>query len=122
MPIVLLTWILVIFSLFHFHDKTIIAGAAYESAIVGAELWNDEEENKTLKIERYFQERIRGKLLFYQTVNSEIFLEKTKVRVTAFATRNMMNINVEQQAAITVPEQEIIKWQHWKENVEGTIE
>ena len=65
MPVVLLTWILVIFSLFHFHDKSVIAGAAYESAIVGAELWNDVGEEKMSQREQccsqqYFPKGRRG--------------------------------------------------------------
>ena len=121
MPVVLLTWILVIFSLFHFHDKSVIAGAAYESAIVGAELWNDVEEEKITKIEKYFQERVKDKLLFYKNVDSEVKVEETKVEITATTARYFMKVNVKEWAVISMPEQEIRKKQCWEEAVEDAI-
>ena len=44
MPVVLLCWMAVIFALFYYHDKNIIGGAAYETAIVGSEEWRWQKE------------------------------------------------------------------------------
>ena len=33
-PVVLLVWMAVIFGLFYYHDKGILTGAAYETAVV----------------------------------------------------------------------------------------
>ena len=44
MPVVLLCWMAVIFALFYYHDKNIIGGAAYETAIVGSEEWRWKKE------------------------------------------------------------------------------
>jgi len=44
MPVVLLCWMAIIFALFYYHDKNIIGGAAYETAIVGSEEWRWQKE------------------------------------------------------------------------------
>ena len=58
MPVVLLCWMLVVFALFFYHDKSVIAGAAYESAVMGTELWAEETGYRSAKIEDYFREII----------------------------------------------------------------
>lgn len=119
MPVVLFTWVMAIFLLFHFHDKSILSGAAYESAIVGAELWNEERIEKEEKINRYFQERIRDKLLFYGKVESQVVMDDAQVIVTAAARRYRMNVKVEERALITNPEKGVREVLKWKELVEG---
>lgn len=104
MPLVLLCWMLIVFELFYYHDKSIIAGAAYESAVMGSELWAEEIEYRSAKIEDYFRERIQGKLLFYKNVEVGILVDTDKVRVKAEASKYLMFLKVEEQAAITEPE------------------
>ena len=104
MPVVLLCWMLIVIALFYYHDKSIIAGAAYESAVMGSELWAEETEYRSAKIEDYFRERLQGKLLFYKNVEVGILVDTDKVRVKAEASKYLMLLKVEEQAAITEPE------------------
>ena len=57
MPVVLLCWMAVIFALFYYHDKNIIGGAAYETAIVGSEEWRWQKEIEEWKNGAVFSEK-----------------------------------------------------------------
>lgn len=122
MPLVLGTWMVVILVLFHFHDKSILSGAAYEAAVVGTELWNIDAEEKETKVNIYFQERISGKMLLYSKAECEVKIDETKIEIIATATKKIMKIRVQQGAAITSPEKVIRQMQRWKEWSEEEIE
>lgn len=119
MPVVLLCWMFVIFALFYYHDKGVLAGAAYEAAVVGAELWVAEEENRSVITEDYFRKRIDGKLLFYRTVEVRVQVAQKEVQVEASAVKNRMILHVEERAVITEPEKRVRDMTIFKETVEG---
>lgn len=123
MPVVLLMWMLVIFALFYYHDKNIISGAAYETAVAGSEWYHEQkhiqengkeggEEDQELSEEKlvaYFQKRIRGKMIFFGQASVEIEKTDQRILVKAEAGKRRMAITVEKGAALTVPEEEIRK-------------
>lgn len=112
MQVVLLVWVLVIFALFYYHDKNIVAGAAYETAVVGSELYHEEKkvmEDAEERISGYFQNRIRGKLIFFSRVSVEVRIEKERIQIRAGARKRGMTLSVEKGAALTIPEEEIRK-------------
>lgn len=118
MPVVLLCWMLVVFALFYYHDKSVIAGAAYESAVMGTELWAEETGYRSAKIEDYFRERINGKLLFYRNVEVRIMVDQAEIRVEAEAVKYLMMLHVEEQAAVTEPEKVVRDMVILKETIE----
>lgn len=122
MPVVLLCWIAVVFALFYYHDKNVIAGAAYEAAVAGTELWVEETEYRSAKIEDYFRERINRKLLFYRNVDIHILINQTEIRVEVFAVKYLMTLHVEEQATVTQPEKVIRDRLILKETVEDVTE
>lgn len=107
MPVVLLCWMAVIFALFYYHDKNIIGGAAYETAIVGSEEWRWQKEIEDGKMEQYFQKRIENKLIFFDAVSVETAVVKDEFEVTAGAQKRKMRVSVKRSAALTVPEEKI---------------
>lgn len=109
MPVVLLAWMLIIFALFYYHDKSIVNGAAYETAVVSSEILHEEGELPEGKMERYFQERIRRKMLFFGGASVQISSEEDRVSVKARAAAKGLRISVERSAAVTVPEERIRK-------------
>lgn len=119
MPVVLLCWMFVIFALFYYHDKSVMAGVAYEAAVVGAELWTEEDENRSVITEDYFRKRIDGKLLFYRTVEVRVQIEQKEVQVEASAVKYRMILYVEERVAITEPEKKVRDMAILKETVEG---
>ena len=122
MPVVLLCWMAVIFALFYYHDKNIIGGAAYETAIVGSEEWRWKKEIENGKMEQYFQKRIENKLIFFDTVSVETAVVKDEFEVTAGAQKRKMRVSVKRSAALTVPEEKIRRKKVLQEIVERNQE
>lgn len=121
MPVVLLTWMLIIFALFYYHDKNILAGAAYETAVVGSELMHEEKEPPTEKIESYFQNRINNKMLFFRDADVEVVTDKEEMIVRARASAKGLTVKIEKKAAVTVPEKKIRKIRKLKRKIERNI-
>lgn len=107
MPVVLLCWVAVIFALFYYHDKNIIGGAAYETAVVGSEEWRWQKKIEDGKMEQYFQKRIENKLIFFDTAAVEITVGKDEIEVAAKARKKRMRVAVKSSVALTVPEEKI---------------
>ena len=57
-PIVLMVFMASVYIIFYFHDKNILSGAVYETAVVGSGRKGYEKE----ELEAYFRRRIKGKL------------------------------------------------------------
>lgn len=118
MPVVLLTWMLIIFALFYYHDKNIIAGAAYETAVVTSELARTENEVPTGKAEQYFQDRIRGKLLFFGGADAAIAVGETEITVRASAAAKGLSVSAEKRASTVIAEKKIRKIKILKQKIE----
>lgn len=99
-PIILMMFAVLIYILFYYHDKNIMAGAAYETAVVGTERQDCEEE----ELERYFQRRVRGKLILFPSVQEKIQIEKESVTIVCRARKKRMKIEVSMSARRTEPE------------------
>ena len=100
-----------IYAFFYYHDKNIIAGAAYETAVVGS---NKARENRIhrldLEIEvgqmwrnwkHFFQSRLNGKCILLSTIQGQVTVEGGEVCVRAQGTWRKMKVSVEKRAAIT---------------------
>lgn len=121
-PVILLMWMLVIFALFYYHDKTLVIGAAYETAVVGGEWYEEADEVETEKIGEYFQNRIRGKLLFYSYISADVQMEEDLLIVDAGARKRGMRIHVVQKVKIRNPKKEIRRIQIIKDSLEDLKE
>lgn len=121
MPVILLMWILIIYGIFLFHDKVILSGAAYETAVVGSEYVHEDEISEG-ELEQYFQDRIDGKLLFFPEVTAQAEIEEDQITVSSQASRKGMGVSVIQRAPITFPEKEIRKIRMIKDGLEGVFE
>lgn len=118
MPVILLMWMLVIFALFYYHDKTLAIGASYETAVVGGEWYEEADEVETERIGEYFQNRIRGKLLFFSYISVEVQLEDDWLLVDANARKRGMRIHAVQKVKIRNPQKEIRRIQIIKDGLE----
>lgn len=54
MPVIFLSFLIGVYMLFYFHDKNILLGAGYETAVVGSEKVKWSEENIEKKMETFF--------------------------------------------------------------------
>lgn len=122
MPVVLLCWILIIFTFFYYHDKNIIGGAAYETAVVGSEQWRWQKKLEEGKMEEYFQNTIKRKLLFFDRVSVTITPTDDEICVEASARKKRMSVAVRRSAAIGVPEERVRAREILREMLEKNTE
>lgn len=110
-PIVLIVFLLIVYTVFYYHDKNILIGAASETATVGAQMERRPDKKGQVSLEEFYQERIRGKLIFFSGVQISVNTSRKWVEIEAYASRRKMHIHILQRAAITEPEKAIRrKW------------
>lgn len=102
-PIILFVVATAITILFYWHDRNVLKGIAYETAVVAAERGAASEEELKSNTERF----IRGKLVWFP--GAVVTVEKTQetVTVTARASHRGMVAEAESQMPITCPEKTI---------------
>lgn len=108
MPIVVLVFLLTIYTIFYYHDKNILIGAAGETAVLGAQIERQKEENKA-DLHNFYRERVRGKLVLLHLTEIEVTKGKKWIEVTAWAGKTRMRVSVRQKAIIPEPEKKIRK-------------
>lgn len=118
MPVIFLIFTSAVYLMFYYHDKNILAGAVYETAVVGsqkirAEGADDTDEGGAYpesagsieeSLEALFQTRIRRKLVLFHGAAVSVDCSETQIKVTAKAVRNKMRVTVTGRAAVTKPE------------------
>ena len=108
-PIIFLIVAALIYVSFYFHDKNIITGAAYETSVAGGAFMRWEEENPESLLQDFYQERMKGKLIFFRKTEVEIKCMKEEVRVTVFASRKRFKVKIIQKYRYTKPEESLRK-------------
>ena len=72
MPLILLLLMSSILAVFYFHDKNILAGAAYETAAVAGTRAREEEGADAGEMEALFRERAEGKCILFPTPSASV--------------------------------------------------
>ena len=122
MPVILFMWACIIFALFYYHDKSILEGAAYETVVVGSELWVAATEEKEQRCCAYMQERVNGKLLFFEYFDVMVEASEEKLVIEAYASKYGMSLRVKEQAVITNPEAKVRELHVLKKEIEENVE
>ncbi|MDD3403868.1 MAG: TadE/TadG family type IV pilus assembly protein [Hespellia sp.] len=104
MPVVLLVFLAVVYTAFYFHDKNVLSGMAYETALIGAQTQRLPEEMKEEEMTGFFREHTAGKLILLSNPQVTVSRDTSYVIVKATASRRRMKINVEMKALIMEPE------------------
>ena len=134
MPIIMLLIMSSIYAFFYYHDKNIIAGAAYETAVVGSNKAREKPDLQTgsgdrsgdrsgtdaAELETLFQSRVNEKCILLSTIQGQVTVEEDEVCVRAQGTWRKMKVSVEKRAAITEPEKKLRDIKKIKEFVNGT--
>ena len=96
-------------------------GAAYETAVVGAQKVRWDEEDAESQMKQLFKERIKGKFIFFAQASAEIEIGEKAVSVNARAAKGRMRMRTRQRATITEPEKYIRDLRRvqnaWKQNI-----
>ena len=92
---------------FYYHDKNIIAGAAYETAVVGSTKAREKDGIQEAELKALFQGRVGKKCILFPGAVAVCSVSKEEIRVSAVAKRRKMSLAVESRAAVTEPERYI---------------
>lgn len=106
-PMVLLIFLIVIYTVFYYHDKNILIGAASETAAVGTQMERRPDKDGQTGLSEFYQQRIEGKLIFFSGAQVSVDVSRKWVEINAYASRREMKIHILQRAAITEPEKAI---------------
>lgn len=105
MPVFLGLFVLIIHTVFYFHDKAVLNGAAGETAILGVQ--SERKETAEYDLEGFFRERTDGKLIYMTDVNVSVSGTEDEITVSASAEKSFMRIKVSQTAQYAEPEKNI---------------
>ena len=95
MPVFLGLFVLIIHTVFYFHDKAVLNGAAGETAILGAQA--ERREGAEYDLEVFFRER----------TDVSVSRSENAITVSASAEKAFMEIKVSQKAWCAEPEKNI---------------
>ena len=107
MPIILFLIMGCVLACFYYHDKNIIAGAAYETAVIGSTKAREKDGISEDRLNTLFKERTGKKCILFSGIRVTSSVGEEKVRVSAIAKRRHMTLVVESSAAVTKPEKYI---------------
>lgn len=93
--------------IFYYHDKNIIAGAAYETAVTGSTKVREKDGISESELNALFKERVGRKCILFSRIRVQSSVGKDEIKVQAAARRKKMAISVESRAAVTEPEKYI---------------
>ncbi len=121
-PIILFLFAGCVLSSFYFHDKAVLAGAAYETAVVGSTKMREKQPPDEETLKALFQERVGRKCLLFSGSTVEVTVGKEEITVRAHAARRGFTVSVVKKAAITDPEKKIRNVQIGKELINGALD
>ena len=104
-PLFLGLFVLIMHTVFYFHDKAILNGAASETAVLGAQA--ERRAGTEYDLEEFLRERTDDKLIYMTEVTVEVRETGKEITVSAEAYKNFMGIEVSQKALIVKPEENI---------------
>ena len=110
MPLFLFLFVIIIHTVFYYHDKAVIYGAAGETAAVGAQ--EERKKGSSYDLESFFRERVNGKLIYLRDTDVSVVKTSEEITVSVSAQRGLLKVDACQKARIVRPEQKIrrIRW------------
>lgn len=106
-PIILFIIMGLIVSVFYHHDKNILNGAAYETAVVGSIKFRENEEISEAELIDFCRERVKGKCIFLTSHKVDVSIQEEEILVEISAKKKNFSVSVVKKAAITEPERKI---------------
>lgn len=106
-PVLMLIFVSAVYLAFFFHDKNILQSASAETVSLGSERMRLLEPLKEEELEKYFRERVRGKLLYFSGASADVSCTEKYVEIKAKAVGVRMHIQTGAKMKITVPEEQL---------------
>ncbi len=102
-PMILGVFVVIVWILFYYHDKNVIAAVSHETVV----MMSKEDEIEEEQVEVYFQNAIQGKLLMFPWVDTDIQIDSKEVHMISTSRKNGMSLRVEMKMNRTEPEKYI---------------
>ena len=93
-PMILFLIMSCILAVFYYHDKNILSGAAYETAVVGSVKAREKDGVKEGELESLFHQRTGNKCILFARPRAAVRISKDEIEVTADASRRYMRVSV----------------------------
>lgn len=106
-PLILFIFMGLIMTVFYFHDKNIMNGAAYETVVVGSTKMREKNKITESELVEFCKERMDGKCIFLTSQEVSASIEEEEILVEISARKKGFGVSVEKSAAITEPEKKI---------------
>lgn len=107
MPVILFLIMGCILAVFYYHDKNILSGAAYETAVVGSTLSREKNGIEEGRLEELYRERISGKCILFGNIRVNVNVEDDMIEVLVNARHKKMKLHIIEKAVLTQPEKYI---------------
>lgn len=120
MPMILFLIMGCILTVFYYHDKTILAGAAYETVVVGSTKMREKEPPEEGELKELFRERVNGKCILFSGCDAVISISDQKIEINVTAAKGRKKVSVVKRAAVTEPEKYIRNYRRIKRLGNGT--
>lgn len=104
-PMFLFLFVLLMHTVFYYHDKAVINGAAGETAVLGAQAAR--KPGAEYNLEEFFHTRTDGKLIYMTDPAVSVDKDNKSVTVSVSADRAFMRLRISQKALIVQPEKKI---------------
>lgn len=115
MPMILFLIMACILTVFYYHDKNILAGAAYETAVAGSTKAREKDGISEGELESLFFQRTKNKCILFGSFQTTVTVTEEEIVVRANASHNYMKISVMESAKVTEPERYIRKLRRMKQ-------
>lgn len=119
MGVFFLMFVCIVQAAFYFHDKCILKGAAYETAVLGTQKQRLPGGLDMGELEEHFRQRTRGKLILFAGADAAVTETTAFVEVSVTAVRRKQKLSIEEKAFITDPEKKIRLVQKVKQGLGG---
>lgn len=107
MPVVLFIFMGIILSVFYYHDKNILNGAAYETVVVGSSKMREKEKITEAELESFCRDRIKRKCIFLTSAQINVRIQEEEILLELTAVKRGFGVSVVKRAALTEPENRI---------------
>lgn len=119
MPIILFLILSCILTVFYFHDKNVLAAAAYETTVVGSTKMREPEGVDEGELTELFAQRTEGKCILFAQSQSSVSVGEEQIQVKAFAEKGKFKVSVLKRASVTEPEKYIRDRRKFREVIDG---
>lgn len=106
-PMILMIVMLSILAAFYYHDKNILQGAAYETAVVGSTKMRERDIPTESKLKTLCEERIGRKCILFGKTQVKVIMEEEEIKVNIVANKRWFSLKIEKKAKVTDPEKKI---------------